>query len=63
MTIFHETLNFNCNPALQNMNEFWIKRTKEQECWIKLNQDLRGMVKVFSILASKESLVLTLNCF
>ena len=37
---------------------------KEQKCWIKLIQDLRGLVKVFSILASTESLVQTpLNCF
>ena len=44
------------------MHEFEIERIKEQKCWIKLIQDLRGLVKVFSILASIESLVLTLNC-
>ena len=33
------------------------------KCWIKLIQDLRGLVTVFSIFASTESLVLTLNCF
>ena len=36
-----------------------MKGTKEQKCWIKLIQDLRGLVKVFSILALIESLVLT----
>ena len=43
----------------------WIlnKMIEEQKCWIKLIQDLRGLVKAFSILASTESLVLTLNCF
>ena len=40
-----------------------MERIKERECWIKLIQDLRGLVKVFSILGSTESLVLTLNYF
>ena len=40
-----------------------VKGTKEQKSWIKLIQGLRGLVKVFSILASTESLVLTLNYF
>ena len=44
------------------MHGFWTKRIKEQKSWIKLIQNLRGLVKVFAILASRESLVLTLNC-
>ena len=32
-----------------------MKGTKEQKYGIKLIQDLRGLVKVFSILASTES--------
>ena len=45
------------------MHEFFKKRIKEQKCWIKLIQDLRGLVKVFSILWSTERLVLTpFNC-
>ena len=40
-----------------------MKRMKEQKCVIKLIQDLRGLVKVFRILAPTESLVLTPNCF
>ena len=40
---------------------------KEQKCWTKLIQDLRGLVKVIgilvSIIASTESLALTLNYF
>ena len=39
-----------------------IKRIKEQKCLTKLIQDLRGLVKVFSIVASTESLVPTHNC-
>ena len=38
-----------------------MKVTKEQKCWINLFQDLRGLVKVFSILAITESLVLILK--
>ena len=49
--------------GLQNMRRFQIKGTKVKEFWIKLIQDLRGLVKVFSILALTESLVLTLKCF
>ena len=45
------------------MHGFQIKKIKVQKCWIKLIQDLRDLVKVFSILASTESLVLILNCF
>ena len=46
------------------MHGFSIKGINEQKCWIKLIQDLRGLAKVFSILASTESLVQTpLNCF
>ena len=40
-----------------------IKETKEQNCWIKLFHDLRTMVKVFSILALTESLILTLTSY
>ena len=42
----------------------WIlnEKNKNVECWIKLIQDLRGVDKVFNILAWKESLVVTLNC-
>ena len=29
------------------MHGFSIKGTKEQKCWIKIIQDLRGLVKVF----------------
>ena len=45
------------------MHGFYLKRIREQKCWIKLIQDHRGLVKVFSILASTESLVLTLIGF
>ena len=45
------------------MRGFSIKGTKEQKSWIKLIQDIRGLVKVFIILASTESLVLTGNYF
>ena len=44
----------------------WIlnKRNKKAKYRIKLFQDLRGLVKVFRILVSTESLVETpLNCF
>ena len=34
------------------MHGFQIKRLKEQECWIKLDQDLKGLVKVIKILAA-----------
>ena len=39
------------------------KGIKEEKCWIKLIQDKRKLVKRFNILASTESLVLTLNYF
>ena len=45
------------------MHGFSIKGTKGQKSWIKLIQDIRGLVKVFIILASTESLVLTGNFF
>ena len=45
------------------MHGFYIKRTKGQKFWIKLTQDLTVLLKVFSILASRESLVMTLNYF
>ena len=45
------------------MHGFEIKRIKEQKCRLKLIQDLRGLIKVFNILASSESLVLTPNRF
>ena len=40
------------------MYGFLIKTIKEEKSWIKLIQDLRGLVKGFSILASTESLVM-----
>ena len=43
------------------MQGFWIKGTKEQKCWTKTVQDLRGLIEVFSILPSIESLFITLN--
>ena len=46
---------FNCNAC--------YKRTKDLKCWIKLIQDLRGLIKVFSIAASTESLILILSIF
>ena len=45
------------------MHGFEIKGAKEQKHWIKLIQNLRGMFKVFSNLASTERLVITLNYF
>ena len=45
------------------MHGFEIKGAKEQKHWIKLIQNLRGLFKAFSILASTERLVITLNCF
>ena len=45
------------------MHGFSIKGTKEQKSWTKLIQDIRGLVKVFIIFASTESLVLTGNFF
>ena len=42
-------------PFPWNMHGFWIKGTKEQNCWIKLFQYRRGLVKTFSILALTES--------
>ena len=51
---------FNCN--LWSIKYTWInERNKSTKCWIKLVQDLRGLVKVFSILALIESSVLTLK--
>ena len=41
------------------MHGFQIKRIKEQKYWIKIIQGLGGLVNVFSILVSTESLVLT----
>ena len=46
---------FNCNAC--------YKRTKDLKCWIKLIQDLRGLIKVFSIAASTEGLILILSIF
>ena len=43
------------------MHGFWTKRIKLQKYWIKLIEDLGGMVKVFSILAPTESFILTLD--
>ena len=39
------------------------KGTKEEKYWTKLIQDNRELVKSFNILASTESLFLTLNYF
>ena len=37
------------------MHEFWLKGIKEQKCLIRLVQDLRWLVKGFSISAATES--------
>ena len=42
---------------------FKEKQNKKQKCWIKLIQDFRELAKVFSILASTESLVPILSYF
>ena len=54
---------FNCN--VWYVKYAWIlnKENKGIKMHNQLIQDLRGLVKVFSILASTESLVLTPNCF
>ena len=45
------------------MDSFWMKSKKEEKCWITLIQHLRWLDKVFSVIASLESLVLTLSYF
>ena len=36
------------------MHGFQIKRIKEQKYWIKLNHDLKGLVKVINVLAARK---------